>query len=108
MTGRERILAALERRAVDRHPYDLAGTDCSGIHVVAYQRLRNFLGLPRKAVECGCLVQLIAKIDDDVKTALAVDAEALYFGSQETNIQYDVPPENIMAMHAEFRKQTCV
>ncbi|MDD5483913.1 MAG: hypothetical protein PHP98_09755 [Kiritimatiellae bacterium] len=86
MTGRERVLAAVDRRSVDRYPYDLAGTDCSGIHVVAYQKLRDFLGLPKKAVECGCLAQLVAKIDDDVKDALQVDAEALYFGSKETKI----------------------
>jgi len=104
MSGRERILAALDRKTVDRPPYDLGGTDCSGVHVVAYQRLRDFLGLPKKPVECACQSQLIAKIDNDVMDILRVDAEALYFGSLETRI-WHTPFDVAMIVPALFRTE---
>ncbi len=86
MTSRQRVLATLNRRGVDYIPFDLGGTDCSSIHVLAYQRLRDCLGLPKKPVVAGCLMQLIALLDDDVKDELGVDVEPLMFGSRETKV----------------------
>jgi len=86
MTGRERILATLNREPVDCIAYDLGGTDCSSVHVVTYRKLRALLGLPEKNIRCGCLIQLVAETDRDVQDALEVDAEALFFGSRETKL----------------------
>jgi uroporphyrinogen decarboxylase len=44
MTPRERVLAALERREPDRVPRDLGGTTATGINVVAYRNLVDYLG----------------------------------------------------------------
>jgi len=84
--SRERILAVLNLEEPDRIPFDIGGTDCSSIHVIAYKKLRDQLGLPDKPIKCGCLTQLIAELDDDVRDALGVDAEPLSFGVQETKI----------------------
>lgn len=84
MTGRERILAVLNRQPTDVIPFDIGGTDCSSIHVITYQKLRTLLGLPQRPIRCGCLVQLVAETDADVQEALQVDAEALFFGAQQT------------------------
>jgi len=86
MTGRERVLATLNRQKPDCIPLDIGGTDCSTIHVVAYQRLRQRLGLPDRPIRCGCLMQLVAELDADVMDALDVDVEALWFGAQETKV----------------------
>lgn len=86
MTRRERVLAALSRKPTDFVPFEIGGTDCSGIHVLTYQKLRKLLGLPEKTITCGCLVQLIAEIDEDVLQALDVDAEVLSFAAQETKV----------------------
>jgi len=86
MTGRERVLKVLNREKVDCIPLDIGGTDCSGIHACAYKKLRTFLELPEKLVKCGCLMQLIAEMDDDAKDSLSVDVEALFFSSRETRI----------------------
>jgi uroporphyrinogen decarboxylase len=86
MTGRERILNTLSRKPVDRIPYDLGGTDCSAAHAIPYLGLRKRLGLPQKAVKCGCLVQLIAENDPDFSDAMNVDAEILSFGSLKEKI----------------------
>lgn len=84
MTGRERVLATLNRQRADCIPFEIGGTDCSSVHVIAYQRLRQRMGLPLGPIRCGCLIQLVAQTDADVMDALGVDAEVLWFGSQRT------------------------
>ncbi len=84
MTGRERVLATLNRQKPDCIPLDIGGTDCSGIHVVPYQKLREKMGLPIGPIKCGCLIQLAAQNDQDMIEALDVDVEALWFGSKQT------------------------
>ena len=69
MTGRERVLATLNRQQTDCIPFEIGGTDCSGVHVIAYQRLRERMGLPIGPIRCGCLVQLVAQTDADVMDA---------------------------------------
>ena len=86
MTGRERVLRTLSRQRADCIPLDIGGSDCSSIHSVAYRRLRRKMGLADGPVRCGCLTQLIAELDEDVKDALGTDAESLCFGSRETKI----------------------
>ena len=86
MTGRERVLATLNRQPVDRIAFDIGGTTCSGIHAVAHHKLRRFMGLPDRPMRCGCITQLIAQVDDDFQDALGCDAELLSFGSRETRI----------------------
>jgi uroporphyrinogen decarboxylase len=84
MKSRERILATLEHRTVDNIPYDLGGTDCSSIHVLAYQRLRARLGLPLQPIRCGCLTQLVARPDEDFMDAIGADAESIWFEAEES------------------------
>ncbi len=87
MTGRERVLATLNRQKPDTIPYDLGGTDCSAVHAFSYKKLRDKLGiLPDSPVDCGCLIQLIAQPDREVMDRLETDAECLWFASQETKI----------------------
>ncbi len=67
MTSRERILAALDHRPVDRVPIDLGGTRQSGIAALAYGSLRKALGLdissPFKVFD---LYQQLAEIESEV------------------------------------------
>ena len=41
MTGRDRVLATLDRRKPDCIPFEIGGTDCSSVHVIAYKKLRE-------------------------------------------------------------------
>lgn len=86
MTGRERILAVLNKKQPDRIPFDLGGTDCSSIHVLPYQKLRKHFGLNEQPVKCGCLIQVIAEFDDEMNSQLGVDAEPLGFWAQKEKI----------------------
>jgi len=82
MTGRERVLATLNRRKADCIPFEIGGTDCSSVHVIAYQKLRQRMGLDGGPIRCGCLIQLVAQTDPDILAALGSDVEVLWFGSR--------------------------
>ena len=84
MTGRDRVLATLDRKKTDCTPLDIGGTDCSSVHVIAYDGLRQRMGLSDGPIRCGCLIQLVAQNDADVMDALGLDVEALWFGSRQT------------------------
>ena len=84
MTGRERILATLNRQPADRMPLDIGGTDCTSIHVIPYKKLRAMMGFADGPIDLGCLIQLVAQTSGEMMDALGTDAEALWFGSKET------------------------
>jgi len=86
MTGRERVLATLSRQPADCTPFEIGGTDCSAVHVIAYQKLRARMGFGDGPVRCGCLIQLAAQNDEEMIDALGCDAEALWFGSKQTKV----------------------
>ena len=75
MTGRERVLKALNYEAVDRVPVDLGGTLGTGAHVSVISHLRQALGLdkagtPVKVVEP---YQMLGEVAADLRDMLAVD-----------------------------------
>ena len=78
MNSRERLLTALSHQEPDRIPFDMGGTQVTGIHVVAYRNLRQVLGLP--PVEAGLCdtIQGLALPDDDVIQRLGVDVRGLF------------------------------
>lgn len=78
MTSRERILATLNRRPVDRLPIDLGGTRQSGIAAVAYHKLRRHLGLPERRVRVFDLFQMLAEVEQDVADRFGADCVGLY------------------------------
>jgi len=73
MTSRERILAALNHQEPDLVPIDFSGHRSSGIAAVAYARLRDFLGLPKKPIRVYDPVQQLAIVDEDVLQRFHVD-----------------------------------
>jgi uroporphyrinogen decarboxylase len=78
MTSRERLLTALDHREPDRVPFDLGSTQVTGIHAVAYRRLRAHLGLPAVEPRLCDVVQGLALPDDDIVDALGVDVRGLF------------------------------
>jgi uroporphyrinogen decarboxylase len=73
MTSRERILASLNHEEPDRVPVDLSGHRSSGIAAMAYSRLRDFLGLPKKRLRVYDPIQQLAIVDEDVLQRFGVD-----------------------------------
>ena len=74
MTSRERILTALEHREPDRIPFDLGSTGVTGIHIIAYRRLRNYLGLGPSVEALYDTIQQLALVEEDMIARLAIDA----------------------------------
>jgi uroporphyrinogen decarboxylase len=74
MTSRERVLAALNHQEPDRVPIDLSGHRSSGIAAMAYARLRDYLGLPKRPIRVYDPVQQLAIVDEDVLQRFQVDA----------------------------------
>lgn len=78
MNSRERLLTALSHREPDRIPFDLGSTQVTGIHVVAYRRLREYLGLPRVEPQMCDTIQQLALPDDDVIERFGIDVRGLF------------------------------
>ncbi len=78
MNSRERLLTALDHREPDRVPFDLGSTQVTGIHVVAYRRLRQHLGLPPVEPVICDEIQGLALPDDDGVERLGVDVRGLF------------------------------
>src|SRR5271157_2306923 len=72
-TSRTRVEASLNHREPDRVPYDLGGTILTGIHHLAYRRLRAYLGLPEAQIEIEDPLQQLARVDEDIQRGLQVD-----------------------------------
>jgi uroporphyrinogen decarboxylase len=81
MTGRDRVLAALDHREADRVPRDLAGTRYSSIHAETYARLRPALGLPEAEVRIVDTTQGLAEIHEDVLERFGADVAMVPTGS---------------------------
>jgi uroporphyrinogen decarboxylase len=77
-SSRERLLTTLDHHEPDRVPFDLGGTQVTGIHVVAYRNLRQALGLSPVEVQLCDYIQQLALPDDDVIERLGVDVRGLF------------------------------
>lgn len=77
MTSRERIEAALAHREPDRIPVDLGASESTGIHGIAYNRLKAHLGLHGGRAQVYDLSQMIAKVEAEVLDHVGADAVPL-------------------------------
>lgn len=74
MTSRQRITAALQHREPDRLPVDLGASESSGIHGIAYHRLKDHLGLRGGTAQIYDLSQMIVKVEPEVLQRVGADA----------------------------------
>jgi len=88
MTSRERVLAALEHRQPDRVPRDLGGTTATGINLIAYRNLIDYLRLDEEIILFSERVRL-ADLSDAVLARFKSDTRCVMpggsFGVGEPN-----------------------
>jgi uroporphyrinogen decarboxylase len=84
MTSRERVLAAVDHKRVDRMPIDLGVHYSTGISAFAYRDLRRHLGLPEKEIEIIDPTQFLARVDEDVLERFHCDGILLHPGYRRT------------------------
>jgi uroporphyrinogen decarboxylase len=75
MTSRERVIAALNHTEPDKIPLDLGGTTVSGIHAVAYRKLKAALNIAGGSVRVYDCAQQLALVEDQVRDVLHVDTK---------------------------------
>jgi len=73
MTSRERVITAANFKEPDRVPIDFGGHRSSGIMAIGYNRLREYLGMPKKPIKIYDMIQQLAVIDDDILDRFGVD-----------------------------------
>ncbi|MEN6346569.1 MAG: uroporphyrinogen decarboxylase family protein [Armatimonadia bacterium] len=83
MNPRERLEAALAHRESDRIPVDLGASESSGIHGVAYNKLKAQLGLTGGRTRIYDLSQMIAKVEPEVLDRVGADAVPLLIEPRE-------------------------
>ncbi|MEN8227093.1 MAG: uroporphyrinogen decarboxylase family protein [Bacteroidota bacterium] len=73
MTSRERILTSIAHKQPDRVPIDLGASTVTGISAIAYNKLKEALGLkvPTRVFD---VIQQLAQVDGDVMDRFRVDA----------------------------------
>lgn len=78
MNSRQRLLTTLNHQEPDRVPFDLGSAQITGIHLVAYRRLRQTLGLPAVEPQVCDAIQQLALPDEDLIQRLGVDVRGLF------------------------------
>lgn len=73
MEPRQRVLRSMGFEEPDRVPIDFAGHRSSGIMALAYTRLHDYLGLPKRLPKVYDFPQQLAVIDEDVLDRLGID-----------------------------------
>ncbi|HZK62463.1 MAG TPA: uroporphyrinogen decarboxylase family protein [Anaerovoracaceae bacterium] len=77
MTSRERILLTLKHKEPDRVPIDLGGMRSSGIHAIAYNKLKRYLNCEDKSVKIFDLGQQLAVVDNEIRKRVTSDVAEL-------------------------------
>ena len=110
MTSRERVLSAFAHAQADSVPIDFGGHRSSGIAAIAYAKLRDHLGLPKRPIRVYDPIQQLAVIDDDVLERFGVDTTELGRGfAQEEKWWQDwtLPDGTPCSMPAWLRLERC-
>jgi len=77
MNSRERVIASISHKELDRVPIDFGGTTVTGISAVAYKNLCNFMGRDQK-VKVFDVMQQLAVIDEQIKVFFGTDVDPLF------------------------------
>jgi uroporphyrinogen decarboxylase len=80
MNSRERVSQAMNYVQPDRVPVDFGAHRSSGIMAIAYARLRDHLGLPKRPIKVYDIPQQLAVIDEDVRERFNCDAIEMGYG----------------------------
>ena len=77
MDSRERVVCALKHRTPDRLPVDLGATESSGITGIAYNRLKEHLGIDGGTTRIFDVYQQVAQVEDALLDTFEIDTVPL-------------------------------
>lgn len=78
LKSRERVIRSISHKPVDRVPIDFGMHFSSGISAFAYWNLREYLGLSTNNIEVPDMVQLLARVDEDILKRFHSDCMLLW------------------------------
>ena len=82
MNSRERVLAAVNHREPDRVPVDMNGTIVTSLTRIAYERLRDYLGLPPDVEpEVSHFAMDTVRAQQDLLRHYAIDTRSIGMGA---------------------------
>ena len=72
MNSQERVLSSINHKEPDKVPFDLGGTSVTGISAMAYNRLKEKLGInsPTRVYD---VVQQLAMVDGQLIDSFGID-----------------------------------
>lgn len=73
MSGREKVLTALSHKEQDKVPVDLGGMDSTGIHGVAYNNFKKYLGIDKGNTKIYDPYQQVAKVEFSILEKINAD-----------------------------------
>lgn len=89
MMHRERVLSALNHQLPDRVPIDFGSHPNASIHILAYEKLKKYLGVTSQTRTMHRWMQ-VAEIDEDVLKLLDIDLRRLALGTSDTSRERDL------------------
>lgn len=79
MTSRERVRAALRHQETDRVPIDCGGTEDTGLHAIAYNKLKAHLGIAGGKAQVFHVYMQLANVEPSVRERFSGDVVRLSF-----------------------------
>jgi uroporphyrinogen decarboxylase len=79
MTSRERVRAALRHVEADRVPVDCGGTEVTGLHGIAYNRLKEHLSIADGKTQLFHVYMQLAKVEEPIRRRFSADVVRLSF-----------------------------
>jgi uroporphyrinogen decarboxylase len=88
MNPRERVLQSMNFVQPDRVPIDFGAHRSSGIMAIAYARLRDYLGLPKRPLKVYDIPQQLAVLDEDILDLFHIDTIEMGRGFCQTDSEW--------------------
>ena len=90
MTGKERVISALNHKEPDGIPIDFGATAVTGLHASCVENLRTHYGLEKRPVKVHEPYQMLGLIEDDLLEVMGIDVTGI--NSKDT--MFGFPNEN--------------
>jgi uroporphyrinogen decarboxylase len=77
MLPRERVICALNHKEPDRIPKDLGGSIATSINAMAYQRVKEYLGLKVRKSRVRNVILFTPEVDEEIRKNWGIDTVSL-------------------------------
>ncbi len=106
MNHRERVIAAIRHQPVDRLPVDLGGMRSTGIMAVAYNQLKQHLGITSGEIQVFDTMQQLAYIEAPIREHFDLDVVILDMGLLEGWRDYTLADGTPAKVTATFKTES--